>query len=644
MPYRMIRLLVAGVLAVTVPLAGCTAGSEPRPAPSKEPTAGPAPAMRLAAFDSCAQLLADLRKAASDAVGPYGLPGAGGPEMAMPAAAGGVRTAQDAVGKAAAPGSFSGTNTHEADADEPDIVKTDGRRIVTVKGGALIVVDAATRRRTGRLDLGVSAPGGLRLLLSGDAALVLVDGWPSYGRPVRKAVGPPDPTAPQVLLVDLNGPRLVSRYRTDGVLVDARQTGSTARVVLRSAPRIAFDELPKVTDEDDRVDANRKEIRSAPAEAWLPGYAVTTAGRTTEGRVGCDRVRRPTTYSGTSMLTVLTFDLSAPELGTGDPLCVVADGDTVYGTGSSLYLAHDQRWRTMMWRADPKALGRQHTDIYRFDFDGASSPRYAAAGTVPGWLVNQYALSEWQGHLRVATTVNTKGWAPAGNSSAVRVLRQQGGDLVQTGVVDGLGKGEQIYSVRFVGPRGYVVTFRQTDPLYSVDLSDPAKPAVTGELKINGYSAHLQPVNDGRLVGVGQDADSRGRTKGTQVSLFDVTAPASPRRVAQHQVANGNSEAEYDPHALLWWPGTNLLVLPLTVYDVDYDGTGPAATGTALALRVTDNGLTRVGSITQPATGGATPPIRRSLVIGDELWTLSDVGLQANELSTLRKLGWLPIA
>ena len=74
------------------------------------------------------------------------------------------------------------------------------------------------------------------------------------------------------------------------------------------------------------------------------------------------------------------------------------------------------------------------------------------------------------------------------------MLAEQSGKLEEVGMVDGLGRGEQIYSVRFLGSRGYVVTFRQTDPLYSLDLSDPAKPRVTGELKINGYSAHLQPV------------------------------------------------------------------------------------------------------------------------------------------------------
>jgi uncharacterized secreted protein with C-terminal beta-propeller domain len=210
-------------------------------------------------------------------------------------------------------------------------------------------------------------------------------------------------------------------------------------------------------------------------------------------------------------------------------------------------------------------------------------------------------------------------------------------------MVGGLGKGERIYSVRFVGPRGYLVTFRQTDPLYSVDLSDPAEPRVTGELKITGYSAHLQPVGDGRLVGIGQEADRRGVTQGTQVSLFDVSDPAKPRRLAQHQVPGGQSEAEYDPHALLWWPATKLLVVPVAQY-------GPTAAGpanAAMALRVTDGGIEQAGLVVQPAdaTGerrGWTPGIRRSLVIGDVLWTVSEYGLQASRLTTLEQIGWVP--
>jgi uncharacterized secreted protein with C-terminal beta-propeller domain len=336
------------------------------------------------------------------------------------------------------------------------------------------------------------------------------------------------------------------------------------------------------------------------------------------------------------MISVHTFDLSAPALSNGDPVSVVADGDTVYGTATSLYVVSNQRWRFETRRNAATSPATEETQIYRFDLNGAAKPVYAAAGSVPGRPINQYALSEWDGRLRVATTNERT------EKSAVRVFEQQGTRLAQVGVVDGLGKGERIYSVRFIGPRGYVVTFKQTDPLYSVDLSNPAKPRVTGELKITGYSSHLQPAGDGRLIGIGQEADTSGRVQGTQISYFDVSDPASPERLAQKQISGGQSEAEYDPHALLYWPATNLLVVPITEYGAAADG--PA--NTAKAMRVTDKGIEDLGLVTQPyqadSKRGYGPGIRRSLVIGSTLWTVSDAGLQASDLSTLDQVGWVP--
>ena len=124
----------------------------------------------------------------------------------------------------------------------------------------------------------------------------------------------------------------------------------------------------------------------------------------------------------------------------------------------------------------------------------------------------------------------------------------------------GLGRDERIYSVRFIGPVGYVVTFRQTDPLYTLDLSDPAAPKVTGELKITGYSAYLHPAGEGRLIGIGQEASEQGRVQGMQVSLFDVSDLSRPNRLAQYHVTHASSEAEFDPHAFLYWPADQLLV------------------------------------------------------------------------------------
>jgi hypothetical protein len=268
-------------------------------------------------------------------------------------------------------------------------------------------------------------------------------------------------------------------------------------------------------------------------------------------------------------------------------------------------------------------------------------------------LINQYAMSEWSGHLRVATTIGDVWWGgeEPESESAVHVLAERDGSLVEVGSVGGLGHGERIYSVRFVGPIGYVVTFRETDPLYTVDLRDPTAPAVLGELKITGYSAYLHPIDADHVLGIGQEADLSGVVQGTQLSLFDVSDLGDPRVRAQHHVRAGHSEAEFDPHAFLWWPAERLVVVPLTVPGMRWDRGEPGSDRAhsmpqsgALVLRLTGGGFTEVDLITHPDDGrwGHAAPIRRSLVIGDTLWTVSSGGLQANRLPTLDTIAWLP--
>nr|WP_255420236.1 MULTISPECIES: beta-propeller domain-containing protein [unclassified Micromonospora] len=236
------------------------------------------------------------------------------------------------------------------------------------------------------------------------------------------------------------------------------------------------------------------------------------------------------------------------------------------------------------------------------------------------------------------------------------VLRADGTTLTQVGKVTGLGKRERIHAVRFVGGTGYVVTFRQTDPLYTVDLRDPTAPKVSGELKINGYSAYLHPAGEGRLLGVGQEASDRGRVQGTQLSLFDVSDPTKPTRIAQYHVKQGHSEAEFDPHAFLYWPAERLVVVPLTVYGagavskpgaVKDLGRPGLPTNVAVALRVGDGGFTEVGTVDHTLGTGRPEhlaPIRRSLVVDGVLWTVSDAGLKATSLSSMKTLGWLRTA
>jgi uncharacterized secreted protein with C-terminal beta-propeller domain len=604
-------------------IAGCAVGSTGSAVRTS-------PSLRLVTYDNCADLLGGLRKATAAHVGPYGLPG---DPMMRPLTGG--RIPGDATPARPAEAQHSATNVQEPGVDEPDLVKTDGRRIVTVARGRLRVIDAASRKETGTLDLaaGRGWTSG-ELLLSGDRVVVVMRPPLIYARDDLVARTPAQ-SGPRLVLVDIKStPRVVSSIQVDGSYLDARQVGSVARVVVRSAPRVQFPQR-RPGPADEATAANRKIVEKAPVDAWLPHYTVTRGGRSQTLKVPCDQVSHPPSYTGTSVLSVFTVDLSA-DLADATPVSVLAGGQTVYGSGGTLYVTDrpgpDPAGTTPQAGRTPQVPSR--TDIYQFDIGGTGRPRFAASGSVPGELLNQYSMSEYGGHLRVATTwgqgVQPPGATPAGTESAVYVLARRGGRLEQVGKVGGLGRGERVYAVRFLGPVGYVVTFRQTDPLYILDLRDPVNPRTTGELKLSGYSAYLHPAGDGRLIGVGQEADAKGRPLGTQVSLFDVRDPAVPRKVGGYRVVSGWSAAEFDPHAFLYWPRTGLTVLPMA---------GAGGDG-VLVLTVTPAGVHRVGGVSVPSGAGG---VQRTMLIGNTLWTLSPAGLQANDATTLAKTAWLPL-
>jgi hypothetical protein len=631
----LVRLGAAGLAlcASLGVLSACTSDNA-----SVDGTGAPGP-YRLVAFDSCAQALTGLRTAAKSAVGPSGFmfSGAwargGAPEsMTVPQAkAGAGQAMQDSPPTDASGPKYSGTNTHEVGVDEPDLVKTDGRRIVTVTGNTLTVVDAVSKTVTGSLTLGATT-GGFQyqpgeLLLSGDHALLLMrspNPAAFEGVVTNQAVPPavngstdfqPKIGGPRLMLVSLIGhPRLLSSVTADGTLLDARQVGSIARVVLRSSPRFSFPYVENVTDQQ-RVAVNRSIIDQAPLDLWLPWIETTTGDSTQQVRIDCSAISRPASYTGASLLTVLSFDLGATSLADGQPTTLVADGETVYSNGASLYVTNNQQASV-----DPTAVAAPATtDIYKFDMSTGPRPTFVAGGSVPGYLLNQYAMSEWNGALRVATTTPAGPGRASKSASGIYLLAPDGRALKQVGSVVGLGQGEQIYAVRFVGPTGYVVTFRQTDPLYTVDLREPTRPAVRGVLKIPGYSAYLHPAGESQLIGVGQNATNQGRTTGTQVSLFDISDLADPTRVARYSLSGAHSEAEFAPHAFLYWPPTGLLVIPLQVYSPIASRPAIGAVGDrpevgALVLRVTGQTIREVGFVQHSGsnlTNGYLAQIRR---------------------------------
>ena len=622
----------------------------------------------LQPFDACDDLLDYLRTEGATVVGPYGF---GGGVHAL-ATGGAVATSQRAAGSAATSGGdsvasaesapapvaapaagtdYSGTNVQEAGVDEPDLVTTDGRRLVTFAGGQLRVVDLSggEARLAASLRIADRPYGEGELLLHGDRVVVLhaelPDVMPVEPMPMptplppgaRPGAGaaisrsPHHPITPRAAVTvvdisDLAAPAVVEEVVVDGHLVAARMVDGVARLVLRSGPPNLPFLYPSGSEEsvDVATEANKKVVANSTLEDWLPSYEV--GGGEPRRLTECSDVSRPEVFSGLGMLSVVTVDADDPR--PGPAATVLGAGDTVYASTEHLYVT-SSAWTSPPLPRPGQEPGRSgmpdtSTEIHKFDIADEVRTSYLASGRVKGRLLNSFSMSEHEGALRVATTDDVA------QESAVHVLREQDGALELVGGVGGLGKTERIFAVRFLGDRGYVVTFRQTDPLYVIDLADPTRPEVKGELKIPGYSAYLHPIGDHRLVGVGQDADDTGRIQGTQVSLFDVSDPTDPKRLAHATLRGAHSEAEHDHHAFLWWAPRNLAVIPVIDHRM--------GTSTAVGFTVADGQVAEAGRVPQRDR----QPIRRSVVVGDRLLTLSDAGLQTNDLATLTEQAWLP--
>jgi uncharacterized secreted protein with C-terminal beta-propeller domain len=546
---------------------------------------------RLKAFKSCAGLISYARHHAPPPVPvpvSRGVPIFGGGEDG----GSGPVAAPPAPAPVSAPGS-STTNVQEAGVDEPDIVKNDGSTVFALTEGRLRAVDA--RSPVPRVLDSVGIPGFAReFLMQGRRALVISDG---DNGTVLSEVDIADPAAMRVL-------RTLS---VDGRYVSSRLHDRTVRVVISSYPRALQGPVfstPPVPVEAART--SRRPLRARRA-GWVPSATLRnrrTGRKRKRAIVACDDVRRTPRFTGVDMLTVLTVDL-ARGLPAVDADAVMTSADTVYASPTSLYVAINGGWL------------RNDTSIHRFDVAGADRTDYRASGQVPGDLLNQFSMSEYKGVLRVATTDSSG----SRSHSLVTALRPRSGRLEKIGQVGGLGEGERIYAVRFIEDRGYVVTFRQIDPLFTLDLTDPTHPRVRGELKIAGYSAYLHPVGDHELLGIGQDATPEGRQAGTQLSLFDVADPAAPRLLSKVKLGQfSSSEAEYDHHAFLWWEPLRLAVIPVS----DDEGTTEA-----VGFKVARGGIAEAGRTHEDGY------VLRTLIVGGRLFTLSDDGLSAYDPVTL---------
>ncbi|MEZ5144702.1 MAG: beta-propeller domain-containing protein [Acidimicrobiales bacterium] len=576
-------------------------------------------------------------------------------EAGAPSASAEADRGDAAAGAAAPTPSYSDTNNQTKGVDEADLTKTDGRRLFGVVDGDVVAWDltGASPKQVGRLRL--ETGGDSQLLLDGDRLLVVTSGGPSTSEPMPlidelpadagagRTSGTSGTTTPNrqrpalregpatvLTLVDVRDPStptVLRRVALEGATAGARSVDGTARIAVSTPPP----DLPLVYPssrraEDAAKEANRRIIEETTIEDWIPQWVDLGASGipdpgSLEGRplLDCTAVERPKASSGVGMLSLVTVDLDGA-LEPGDAVGVVGAGETVYASPRNVYVTTTELADEPTRRAGNGvvAVASTRTAVHKFGIEGDGPATYRASGGVAGRLLNQFSMDEAGDDLRLASTVDSIATGRNAQSQVV-VLRERDGELRQVGAVGGLGKGEQIKSVRFIGDVGYVVTFRQTDPLYTVDLRDPSNPKVAGELKILGYSAYLHPAGEGRLIGVGQDATATGRATGTQVALFDVSDPADPRQLQKYALPGSTSSAEQEHHAFLWWPATDLAVLPVTTSGGVTPLPSPCPAGArctaesaapyrqgfvgALGLRVTGEGITEVGRIVNPVDG-----------------------------------------
>ncbi len=614
-------------------------------------------AQRLQAFRSCAGVVRYGNRHVKR-VGYRGSPtpvfGSPGTDGGAPAPNAGAPAEGSPPSPPGAPGGaapdYSGTNVQEAGIDEPDIVKTNGKTIFAVAHDKLHAVDAraSSPALLGSLDLGDA--GAYELLLRGDRVLV---SWtdhsypPNVGSPGNPAAGAASsipywgmPTT-RLAEIDVGDPkamRLVRTLEVDGRFVSARLNGSKARMVISASPPALF--LPPANSGGARP--VRGAARSLPAarrvSSWVPRLTIEnerTGSKKRRPIARCRSIRHTADFTGLDLLTVLTIDLDKG-LEPIDRDALMTSAETVYGSNDGLYVA-TQRYGADFAPADDADAPRETTELHKFDISDPSRTIYRGSGAVAGHLLNQFSLSEHRGVLRAATTTGPASFGPGGDDdsqSFVTTLGERSGRLEQLGRVGELGRGERIYAVRFIEDVGYVVTFRQTDPLYTIDLAQPTQPKVLGELKIRGYSAYLHPAGDDLLIGIGQDATEEGRRQGAQVSLFDLSDLRNPTRLHQRALgSNSSSTVEYDHRAFLYWAPTRLAVLPVQAYG---DGPKGEYFSGALGFRLgRQSGIDQVGTVSHGDDGRYSAAISRSLVVGDKLFTLSDGGLQVNALDSL---------
>lgn len=516
---------------------------------------------------------------------------------------------------------YTTTNIQVQGVDEADFVKNDAGYIYIISGRNLVIIDAAPASGSAIVSTTTIPGQASEMYVNGDTLAVF------YGKTHEVMIHPRTSAAPVpysrpatgVILYDVSNrknPTIGREVTVTGSYYDSRLIGNDLYVVTSENANMYYGTPVVPTIEEKGVTAATPEI-----------YYY-------EGPI----------YRSHQYFTLSSVSLTGNDAPHAESFLAGYD-TTLYVSKENVYLAYRYSNPVPAWdravpaiRADEQSAPVEKTVIHRFAINGGDI-RYASTGTVPGHLLNQFSLDEYNDHLRVATTVF--GWNQGISYQYNNVYVLDAG-MTEVGKLEFIAPDESIYAARFMGDRLYLVTFKRIDPFFVIDLSNPKSPGILGKLKIPGYSDYLHPYDANHIIGVGKETEENQwggvSTSGLKLALFDVTDVNNPILAGKVEIgeAGSDSEALRDHKAFLFDRSSSLLVIPVReVLNIERKGTAytsyaPAVWQGAYVYSLNpDTGFTFKGKVTHEDAETTNyywdsfSSVRRSILIGDGLFTIS---------------------
>ncbi len=584
---------------------------------------------------------------------------AGAPaDMAMPAGEATTTSRSNSANKSSASSgstNYSQTNVQVAGVDEADIVKNDDKYIYVLRSPYFLMYKAWPAKEL-KLVGQHKLDGNLTEMFVHNQKVVV---FATVNSAQKSSTSSQIYGVTQITVLDISTPESPKELRQvtiEGSYKTSRRVGSMVRVVVHSPLRNPIAATQRSSSSLDpwtqkitklgNAQAYNQALSTTKLHDWLPTFKekISKDGATQEINTtpaDCSNFHSPSNDAGLGLLTLWSMDMDQPTRMI-TPTTMVSAYHQTYASAQSLYVATQPLWQ-----------GTQvNSHLHKFDTNTKERAKYAASGKFQGQLLNQFSMDEHNDHLRVAVTTNTQ----VATTNDILIFQQQADELKEVGAVRGLAPGERIYAVRFMGDRGYIVTFRQVDPLFTLDLSKPNAPKAMGELKIPGFSTYLHPLDKDHLLSIGVDGNNFGTNGNLQLALFDVTDFKNP--VQKHKLSIptdqwNNDEALYNHKAFQYYAYKKVLAIPLTGYQTSrsqYDYRNWTSQMMLYNIDI-EEGITAAGNVDHKDLiaeamsgqkesssykyGNNTFKMRRAVFMENTLFSISMVGIMANDLSQL---------